>query len=340
MTCLPEHIPHKFYAPAHSAAKAFANLDNVLLATHVNPDGDALGSIAACGWMLKKLGRNFALYLPDGVPPYLSFLEMPGPVYNNLAGLPFKPESAVYLDCSDAPRLGTELASCLHDWPTLNIDHHLCEKGLGTIDNFIDTSAAATCQLVAYIANALSIPLKGKLAETIALGVITDTGHFSHGNTSGDVFALCSQLERNGLRIVDLAERLQSSWSLERARVWGICLQKFQIAAGGRISWCLITLEEGARHNIGKDDLEGLVDWLKKIKGVEIGIMGREVAKGQTRFSLRSKGECDIQKVAILFGGGGHKNASGCTIFNTPPEKAMEHVIEACEHSACLTHYG
>lgn len=330
MTSSPESIPAIYQGDAAEAARAIAGFDKVLIATHVNPDGDAIGALAAMGHLFKALGREFVLYLPGGVPQYLEFVELPGPVYRNLDELPFAPQSAVYVDCSEPQRLGPELARQYVNWSSVNIDHHLCEEGLGSEANFIHTSAAAACQLVAYLVLALGMPPGGALGRAIGVGLLTDTGQFGHDNTSGDVFSLAALLEKNGVHFPDLGEKLRHAWTLRRLHIWGKCFQRIHLAGHGKIAWCLLTLEEIRHFGIGKDDMEGFGDVLRGIVGVQISIFAREQEEGGTRFSLRSKGEVNVQAIALALGGGGHRNASGITMPETGDD-AMSKVLEACE---------
>ena len=154
--CLSETVPEQYSMAARKTGEYLADMEDVLLAAHVNLDGDALGALSACGYLFQKLGKRFAIYSATGVPHYLRFLELPGQVFKDLASLPFCPKCAVYLDCSVPDRLGRELAEKYGNWPSVNIDHHLSASGLGSLFNYIFPSAAATSQLVAYVSEELA----------------------------------------------------------------------------------------------------------------------------------------------------------------------------------------
>lgn len=323
----PEQIPGNFLAGANAAAAAISDFDKTLVAAHVNLDGDALGSLVACGWILRALDREFVLYSSSGVPRYLEFLNIPGPVYGTLAELPFEPESAIYLDCSDVARLGSELAACAHNYPSVNIDHHIGGRGLGSLVNYIDPTAAATAQLVAYVAMALKLPLKGPLAEAVALGLMTDTGGFCHGNTTADVFSLCAILVSNGCPLTWLREQLQSSWSLNRLRFWGELFERVRLEYEGQIAWCSVTPGDLIKFHCTVDDLEGLVERFRTVRGVKVAALLREESQNRTKFSLRSLNSIDVRQIAAMFGGGGHKNAAG-GIIEAPLSEARGLLIE------------
>lgn len=330
MKYYPELFPPCFQSGAMAAAKALGQLDDVLIAGHVNPDGDALGSMAAAGFILKHLGKRFTIYIPGGVPHYLEFLRLPCPVCPSLADLPFKPQGGVYVDCSEAPRLGEELAKIANNWPTVNIDHHICEKGLGSLANFIETKAAATCQLMAYVALSLNMPLAGDLAEAIGLGIISDTGQFTHGNSSPEIFVLAAALEIGGLSIPMLGDKLRSGLPLRKLYLWGRLFERIKLTVNGQAAWCAMLLRDLEETGSHPEEIEGFVDWLRNINGVQIGILVKEVEPGKSKFSLRSRGDVNVQIIAAAAGGGGHKNAAGGSI-PMPVEDAAKLLISLSE---------
>lgn len=328
-------IPEDIEADVKVAAAAMARLDRVILAAHVNLDGDALGSLGAAGWIYKTLGKNFAIYSSTGVPRYLDFLYLPGPVYTSLDELPFEPETALYLDCSEKSRLGRLLEERAGDFPSVNIDHHMTERGLGSLANLIAPLAAATCQLMAYVALALDFKLEDPLAGCLALGLMTDTGWFSHGNTSAEVLALCSLIVKNGFSLEKLREQLHNNWEIGKMRLWGRLLSEVTLYGDRRIAFAAVSGEDLRRHHCCKDDLEGLVEWFRRLRGVEIAALLREESEDKCKFSLRSRGEIDVHSIAASLNGGGHFHASGGSIA-LPLEEAKIVLLDAIEKSLPL----
>lgn len=312
--CFEKNIPARYLAGAKEAARAILELNNVLLAAHVNPDGDALGSLAACGEILQRLGKNFFTYCPSGVPRYLDFLPLPGKVWRELEQLPEEPQSAIYLDCSEPRRLGSQLVSRYKDWPSVNIDHHVSPKGLGSLANYIHPEASATAQLVAYTGMALGVNLSGGLANAIGLGLMTDTGGFSHDNTNANVFSLSAFLAENGCEFSWLREKLQKNWSIGKAHLWGAILKNLRLEAEGRIAIAEASLDLLKHFHCEAEDLEGLVDLFGKIKSVQAACLIREEEQNTCKFSLRSTGSVNVLKMAVEAGGGGHENAAGGTV--------------------------
>lgn len=307
-------IPEAWRAPAARMAEALRGLDRVIIAGHVNPDGDALGSVASAGCLLQGLGKECVLYSKSGVPPYLGFLPLPGSMHDTLQRLPFRPAAALLLDCGEPHRLGDELEKALPGLISVNIDHHLGSDGMGTLDNWIEPQAAATAQLVAYVAISAGLPLTGKLAQALALGLITDTGGFVHGNTSAAVLHLAAHLVENGCDIALLRQQLENCWSMGRMRLWARLMERIQLLANGALAFCAVRLDDLQSSGATKEDLEGFVEQIRRLAGVRAAALLREDAPGVHKFSLRSFGETDVRAAAAALGGGGHRNAAGGTL--------------------------
>lgn len=305
-----ENIPTRYAAAAARMAAALGQHERLLLAAHAHPDGDAIGALAAVGFLLRALDRACLLYVQPGIPQDLAFLNMPVQPITSLQNLPWTPEAVLVLDCGQAQRLGSELARVLPQWPSLNIDHHPGE-GLGTLDNWIEPEAAASAQLVAYVALAADVPLKGDLAKAVALGLITDTGGFRHSNTSADVLRLASHLVDAGCDLPGLRERLENTWSLGRMRLWGLLMQRVQILRKGSVAFCAVSLDDLAATHTRREDLEGFVEQLRQLRGTQVAILLRQEARDGCKFSLRSCGSVDVRQAAVALGGGGHRNAAG-----------------------------
>ena len=285
--------------------------DNILVAAHANPDGDALGSSSAAGWILQALGKRFALYNASGLPSAYVWLQAPGPFYDRLDSLPFAPELVLCLDCGDAQRLGPELAQCLDSMTSINIDHHLGNPHFASLENWVEPEMAATGQLVAEVARAADLPLHGAMAEGIALALVSDTGSFSFGGISADLFHLMAELVAGGLELGLLCERMNKNWTASKSRLWGLLLSRLAPQLDNRLLLVTISQADMAACQSTAEDLEGFVELLRRHKTVEIAALLREETPTRCKLSLRSFGETDVRKIALRFGGGGHKNAAG-----------------------------
>lgn len=334
---LIESIPAAYRERAVKTAAVMANLEDVLIAAHIQPDGDALGSMAAVGWMLSRAGKRQVIYTPTGIPENLRFLDLPGPTCKSLRDLPFRPKSAVYLDCSEPGRLGEALGAEHDSLPSVNIDHHLGSGGMGSLINFVDPTAAATAQLVAYVIAAGGHKLEGWLGRAVGLGLITDTGGFCHGNTTADVFDLCANLSRNGCDFARMRENLQKTWTIGRLHLWGRIFTRAHQELDDRLVICVITRDDLAEYNCNREDVEGVVEWLRRLRKARIAAVIREDGPGLCKFSLRSFGDDDVRKIAAALGGGGHRNAAGGTIALAPCEakKCLLETIEKVGVEGC-----
>ncbi len=323
-----ELVPGGCREHAARMAAALARLDDVVVAAHANPDGDAVGSLAAAGHILRALGRRFMLYARPGLPRYLDFFTLPAPLYTSLERPPFAPRAALLLDCGEPERLGPELAALLPRLESVNIDHHLGGKGMGSVDNWVDPDAAATAQLVGYVALAAGLPLTGGLAQGVLLGLVTDTGGFAHGNTSAAVLALTAHLVAEGCDLADMRERMDNTWTLGHLHLWGELMGRAQLLEGGSVAFCPVYLEDFRRHQAFKEDLEGFVEHLRRLRGTRVAVLLREDAPERCKFSLRSFGPVDVWAVAVRLGGGGHRNAAGGTVHLSLPA-AQAALLEA-----------
>ena len=322
-----EHVPERWRDDALRMAEALRNVNRVIVSGHVNPDGDALGAVAAFGCILRFLGKEFVLYSATGVYEYLRFLPLPGVLRDNLGTLPFVPAAALVVDCSEAKRVGGDLEARLSDLRVINIDHHLGEP-MPAAARWIEPSAAATAQLAAYVGLALGMPPEGDFAQAVMLGLITDTGGFAHGNTSADVLRLSALLVENGCDLPGLRERIESSWSMGRLRLWVRSLDGLRCERDGSVGLCTVTLDDLRRCGARKEDCEGIVDQIRRLRGVRMAALLREDAPGVFKLSMRSSGATSVRDVATRFGGGGHRNAAG-GLLNMPREEAERAVLAA-----------
>ena len=291
--------------------------DRVLITAHAHPDGDAMGSCLALAWALRAIGRNALVFNQDGVPGFLRFLPLPGPVLTSVEQLPCEPELVVVLDCGDRARVGEALQPLMDRVPTVNIDHHLSNPNFGTAANWVVTSAAATGELVGRIAEELRAPMQGALAQALYVAVSTDTGNFSYGNTSPGALRLTARLVEEGLDIASIREKLENNWSETKLRLWGRLMSETRILEDGRLAAALVTRRMLAETGATREDTEGFVEQLRRLTGVRVALLLREEEKDGTvvtKASLRSSGPDNVRDVAAQFSGGGHKNAAGATV--------------------------
>lgn len=287
----------------------------VLVTSHEDPDGDALGSLVALGLALKSLSKKVVLVLEEPVPaPYLFLAESKEVLEpTSLTSLAL-PATVVFCDCSTPERVGPSLVAKLREaefW--INIDHHVSNTYFGHL-NYVEPSAAATAELIFQVIKALNVAITKEVATALYLGIVTDTGSFRFENTKPETLRQAAELLSEGADLAAIRENLWEEKSLLSLRLLAAVLPTLTFAAGGKIAW--ISLEKAALDCLGarNGDLEGLVDYPRSVAGVEVGMFFRETEPGLVKVGLRSKKYLDVNLLAQEFGGGGHPRAAGCTV--------------------------
>ena len=296
--------------PSRPARELLATIESgrrFVIASHQRPDGDAVGSAMAMALALVALGKE-ATVVTDALLP--AFLEP----FPNTADILIAKEvtvaydAAIIMECSDLSRTGvTGFDRSL----VINIDHHPGNTGYGAI-NWIDESAAACGEMVLTLIDALEAPLSKETATHIYLAVLTDTGSFHFSHISPRTFEVAKRCVEAGADPQWIARTHYDSSSLGRVRVFGAVLNAMTIV-GGRVALLSITRKALADLGATSDDLEGLINFPLTVKEIEAVALFKEVSDADWRVSMRSKGSVDIGAIAKSFGGGGHKNAAGCS---------------------------
>ncbi len=282
-----------------------------LIACHENPEGDAIGSELALALALRKMGKTATVLNSDPVPGNLAFLPGADTVVAEADGSTH--EVAVVVDCGSPERTGrveTELRKC----PFLvNIDHHSTNDAQGDFC-LIDTEAAAAAILVHRILVALGAAIDRDIAVNIYAAILTDTGSFRYSNASPEAFRIAGDMVRTGIDPREVAERIYETQTAEKLGLLGRVLGSLELASGGRIAAITTRKEDLRDFSATRDHLEGFINYPRSIAGVEVAAAFREEDAGEFRVSLRSKGRVDVSAVAAALGGGGHRNAAGCTV--------------------------
>ncbi len=302
--------------------------DNFLVASHENPDGDALGSTAAMGYILEYLGKDYRLYNASGVPEHFSWMQFPRPVLYSLDHLDdFKPDWVITLDCGDPFRIGKELLKFVEKKQIINIDHHIGNPQFGVF-NWVDPGFPAVGEMVAQLADEVGLKLCGNLGEAIYLAIVSDTGNFCYGNTRPETLELAASIVRCGLNPGDFSNKYLNQWTLNRLRLWSEVLSKATIYCDGKVGILCVTQEQLDQTGTSRHDCDGLVEFIRRVKSVRVAAILREDREEYIKISLRSFGDDDVQKIALKFGGGGHRNAAGGVIA-AAIEEAMPILLEA-----------
>lgn len=309
-------------AERQRAIDALRAANRLVITSHARPDGDATGSQLALTHALRDLGKRVSMISRDLPPPYLR--SFPGAaeveVTDHVDG---DFDAAVILECGSLDR--TEIAG-LERYPLINIDHHLGNGMYGTV-NWFDVTAAACGELVFELVQGLGVPLSPTIASALYVTILTDTGAFHHGNITARTFDICRQITEAGVSPAAVAATVYQNGTLGKLRLTGALLDRMELHGDGRVA--VLRVDDALLSATGgdADDMDGLINLPLAASGIQAVVLFKEL-KDALRVSLRSKGTIDVREVALAYGGGGHRNAAGCSI-PAPLESTGPPVIEA-----------
>jgi len=283
-----------------------------VLASHVRPDGDAIGSQLAMAYALWHLGKDVRIVNRD--PPPEPLAVFPGVPRIEVATRVDDPGDAVIvMECGDLTRTGVE---GLERGFVINIDHHMGNTGYGAV-NWFDASAAACSEMVFDLVRELGVPLTLEVATHIYIGIITDTGSFHYSNISPRTFDICRQCVEAGINPPAIAGAIYNSNNLGRLKLFGAVLTRMTLDASGRVATLCVDHKLARECGGTYEDTEGIVNLPLSVKEIEAVAFFKEAGPDDWRVSMRSKGDVDVNAIAKTLGGGGHKNASGCSATGT-----------------------
>ena len=292
---------------ASGIADAIRTRQRFVIVSHVRPDGDAIGSQLAMALALRSLGKSVRAVSRDRPPaPMLVF---PGVGDIEITDRVDDPGDAVIvMECGDLQRTGVE---GLERGFVINIDHHLGNSMYGAL-NWFDVSAAACGEMVFDVIRALGVPLTADIATHIYVAILTDTGSFHYSNITPRTFDICRQCVEAGVSPSAVARSIFDSNNLGRLKLFGAVLSHMQLDESGRIATVYVDHQLARDCGGTYDDTEGLINLPLTVKEILAVVFFKENGPEDWRISMRSKGDVDVNAVAKEFGGGGHKNASGC----------------------------
>jgi nanoRNase/pAp phosphatase (c-di-AMP/oligoRNAs hydrolase) len=313
--------------------KIIESNDSFLITTHINPDGDAIGSEAALRAYLEELGKRALVVNSNPTPDNLKFLDPDGEIRVFTRGEKdvFEGIDVVFvLDVNNWEHLGGFGKALRRDTRTrVCIDHHE-DANVEFADVAVnDTSYAATGMMVYELIRAMDGELTREIAEAIYAAIITDTGTFRFSNTDGRTLRAAAELCDRGVEPYKLYRQVFANKTWGTGRLLGPVLASVQSAGDGRLAWIIATQKMFSDANATYDDSDGFVDLVRAIKGVELVLFFKEIAGGKIKVSLRSNGRVDAFAIAQGFGGGGHRMASGMKV-DGPMNEAIDRVVSVC----------
>ena len=276
--------------------------------SHMNADGDAFGSLLGLGQSLKRMGKTVYYFLPQPVPRRFSFLKD----YELINKEELKDvEVGILVDAADVDRVGA-LKQYKKDFEvTINIDHHETNDYFADF-NYVDKNAPSTTCIILKILEKNNFPIDNGIAESLYTGVLTDTGAFKFANASFDAFETAGKLVRYGAKPDYIAKMCFEADTLEHLKLTGIALQRMVLQRN--VGFSYVSYEDRKRIGASEEDMEGIIDSMRKCKDVQVAVLFKEANRNEIRISFRSKDGIDVKSIAVKFGGGGHIPASGCTV--------------------------
>ena len=309
---------------------AIEKANRVLVIAHVDPDGDAIGSLTAVGQGLQQLGKRVMLVCDDNVPPRFQGL----PLANEVRRAPnteIHYDLVIAVDCADQSRMGWAYDALPDPKPTLaNIDHHITNTRFGAF-NIIDPDASSTAEILHRFLPEIGVEMTPGIAESLLTGIVTDTMGFRTTNVTAATLRAAADLVDAGGDIATISLLALHQKPFTTAKMWGIGLARMQLEDG--LLWTSISREDMQVAGMnGNPNSSGLVNFLVDVDTAVMGIVLTETLDGDVRVTMRAQPPYNVAEVAVQFGGGGHALAAGCALTG-PLEQAEARLVAACREA-------
>ena len=301
--------------------------DHFLVTSHVNPDGDGLASMLACGRILRSLGKQ-VWFVADGfLSPRYGYLPQIDTVVFYREGLEAELPVAnvITVDVPVLARLERVARLIPRDAAILKIDHHPGDEHFGVF-NYVDTAVSSTAELVYYLCVNLGIPFDAALATWLYTGIAFDTGRFRFSSTTPNALVIAGEMVRAGANPQLIAEQLFYEYRPTTLSLLTSALQSLESFLNGRVAMLSLDYALLSQPRYRDEDVDGFIDYAVSLQGVEVALFLREHEPGQIRVSLRAKNAFDVREVAEVFGGGGHRKAAGARL-SMPLQEAKAQLV-------------
>lgn len=301
------------------------NAKSIVILTHENPDGDAIGSSLAMYSALKQIGKNVDVIIPE-YPKTFEFLPNSKEILKE--GKNYNYDLAIALDCGDIKRLDGFSKYFEDANVKISIDHHGSNTMFADY-NFVDPASPACSQILVIVLGALGVVIDKDIGTCLLTGIITDTGGFKYKGVTSETFEFVAELLNKGVNVSDVYKKVLQTVSRTRFNLMQIAINRLEFLEDGKLTFTYITKEDEQKVGAGNNDYDGIVEMGRDIEGVEVSIFLRETDNGY-KISLRSNDYVNVSDICLMFSGGGHVRAAGGNI-NLPFEQAKAKIVEECK---------
>ena len=309
-------------------AKELRDNKRFLLTTHINPDGDAIGSLGALALVLEDLGKQVVAYCHDEIPGFLRFLPHSDRIVREILSAN-RFDVAVVLDCGELDRIGNAAGVLQRVEKIIHIDHHSSSDDFGQL-NLVRPECSSTAEILYEVFQAIPVSLNVEAAENIYTAILTDTGSFRFANTTARALVIAAEMVALGVAPDKIASEVYDSMSPERLRLLALSLNTLTLRANGRLATMLVSQRMLDETNTTVMDTDGFVNYPRGVDTVEMAIFFREMDSGKVNVSLRSRGKLNVAEFARSYQGGGHHNAAAFRAEGSVKE-VVDEVVAAAE---------
>ena len=293
-----------------------AKRDRFLVTSHLDPDGDSLGSQMALYHSLLDRGKTVAVVNQGSVPAKYGFLDPEGVIKFSPEGLSFVPEVVIILECPSLDRIGFVKDLIPESAILLNIDHHNDNENYAYV-NIVDKESSAVAETLYFLFMEGNVAITPIIARQLYAAISSDTGRFRFGSTTSRCMSVASDLIASGADPKEIADHLYSGMAPGTLQLLGRTLSSLKTLAHGKLGYFTITLDDVRESGAHIQDSEGFVDYILSVQGVRVGFLFKEFSNNEIKVSVRSQNGFDSSGFAAMFNGGGHTNAAGFTKSGT-----------------------
>lgn len=306
----------------------------ILIVTHVNPDGDCIGSTSALLMFIEKEYHiPTEVFVDTRVPDRYQFLAKADRFKTDteLSGEEF--DTVIAVDCAAKNRITKAIPFFDKAQNTVNIDHHKTNPNYADI-NLVCGGLSSSGEVVYEMAKCAGWHITKDIANSLYVAILTDTGGFKYENVTSDTFLAVAELMKTGLNPCLLYQCVYETKPLAMIKLSSLAISKSEFLYNGQVGYTVITLEDMKKTNAINEYIDGIVEIIRQVNSVDIAFIIKETEEGYSKISLRSK-EADVSKIALKFGGGGHERAAGCTI-KKPYNIALDKILEVIKEETGL----